>query len=489
MMRRSGVRVLLIGSLLAGGCASRGPFDEWTEMDMAEFRRLHHSYDGAATVGGTGTDDAVQELSEQTSVVDYVRLALERNPAIQEARQRVAAALAEVPQVTSLKDPMLMLSPFGEMAQTAAGEVGLMTSLSQELPFPGKLDARGETALADARAVGATLAEVRLRVIRETRQAYWTYYDAHKSLEVTEQSRALLEQFLDAARAAYAAGTAAQQDVLRASVEVSELENDLITLRQRLEAAQGRINALIDRRVDAPLPPPLAAELQPIQLRLDRLLALAEKTNPEIARIRQEVVAARAQLRLAKLQRWPDLNVGLSYNVVEDQGLASSATGDDQWWLTLGVNLPIWNERYEAAENQARHEILAELADLHRAHNHHAAHLQELLVDLEAQQRLVILFRDTLIPQSRQTLDASLSAYRAGDVEFLNVVDNWQRLLNYQQLYYRSLAALEQAFASIEEVVGQELPRQPVGPEQPDKAEYDPQPAAQPADLETEPNQ
>ena len=478
----AGMVFAVISGLAATGCSQSSPFKEWTEVDPRSHHRFYEEAGESATQPTKPHAPALPPTD--ATLADYVRVTLARNPDIKRARHEVEAALAEVPQVTSLDDPMLMVSPIGEMAQTAAGEVGAMTSLSQKLPFPGKLEARGEAALAEARVAKANLTETRLRVVADTRRAYWGYYDMARSIAVVERSRELLEQFEQTAQAAYAAGQVPQQDVLRAQVELEELKQEVLTLRQRLEAQVARLNALMDRPVDAPLPPPAPAETQAVDLQLDDVLALAKQTNPELLRIRQQIAAARHRLDLAELERWPDLTAAVNYNLVEDEGLAGSPTGDDQWWLSLGVNLPIWTKKYDAAEREARQRILATLADLQRAHNDYAAHLRELLADVDTEQRLVELFRGELIPKSRQALDASRAAYQAGDAEFANIIDNWQKLLRYRRLYHTAIADLAAAFAEIEQVVGQELPRQPVEPTKPAEPTNEPdapQPVEPPA--------
>ena len=75
----------------------------------------------------------------------------------------------------------------------------------------------------------------------------------------------------------------------------------------------------------------------------------------------------------------------------------------------------------------------------------------------EAQQRQVVLFRDVIIPQARQTVDASLSGYRAGKLDFLTLVDNWRRLFEFEVIYHQDLAALKQSLADLQQAVGRNL--------------------------------
>ena len=94
---------------------------------------------------------------------------------------------------------------------------------------------------------------------------------------------------------------------------------------------------------------------------------------------------------------------------------------------------------------------------------------------MESEQDQVVLFRDVIIPQAQQTVDASISGYRAGSLEFLTLVDNWRRLLDFRLMYHRTLARLEQSFAELQEAVGQDLPRRGLGGGPDATHDHDPQ--------------
>lgn len=439
------------------GCASHGPFDDWPGLEGAASRAsdlaVLHEDEGAAS---SPTAAAIDAASGPEA---FVQLAMERNPAIRAAKQKIERLAQRIPQVTSLGDPMFNVAPIGEMAETAAGQAGLMTGVSQKLPFPGKLSTRGRVAGQRVAAAAQDLEATKLQVIADTRQAYWSHYFAVRAIEVTEQSRELISQFKQIAEAKNKAGTASQQDVLRASVELSNLDNELITWRQRRTTAAAMLNSLIDRLVTAEIPTPSVASAEAIAIDLDRLLTEAEQINPAIRKVREQVEERRQRLKLARLNRYPDLTAMINYVAVDDEGMSMAANGKDQWWLGFGVNLPIWTEKLDAVENEARHGIMESLANLNNAHNRVAFRVQDASVKVDTQQRLTILFRDVIVPQAQQTVDASFSSYRAGKVEFLTVVDNWRKLLNFQLMYHQSLAQLEKDFAALQQTVGRDLER------------------------------
>ena len=456
--------VCVAAALLAAGCVGspgRSPFaDQGADRTPSWFDPALAASGSRAEHNSAAAVDGELIIPDDVGPEHYVELALRRNPAIRAARQKVSRLSERIPQATSLPDPMLTLSPIGEMAETAAGQMSLMAGVSQKLPYPGKLEARGRIAAQGVAMAAQDLEATRLAVMADTRQAFWSYYFAVRAIEVTDQSRTLLDQFRTIAQSKNKVGTATQQDVLRASVELSNLDNELITWRQRQTTAVAMLNSLLDRPVTASLPKPQALQLRELTLELETLLAEAGRSNPMIRKVHERIDAGRQRLALAKLNRKPDLVAMANYTAVDDQGLAPMANGKDQWWLGFGLNLPIWTGKLDAAENEARRGILEGLADLNNAHNRIAFSVQDALVKVETQQRLVILFRDVIAHQADQTVEASFAGYRTGTLDFLTLVSNWRKLLDFQLTYHRNLAQLEKDFAQLQEAVGVDLTRQ-----------------------------
>jgi outer membrane protein TolC len=453
--------LLLSSLLLVAGCQSAS--DDQLVQDLlskypASASDLAPIPDRDATAAGQSSAEQTQ-FPDGSGPEDYVRVALERNPSIRRARYKVLRLANRIPQATSLDDPMFDIDPIGQMAQTAAGQVGLMTGISQKFPFPGKLETRGRVAGQEAAATGEELNETRLGVIADVRRAYWSYYYAVTAIDITQRNRTILDQFEDVAAAKFSAGTATQQDVLRVTVEISNLDNELLSWRQKKTAAIAMLNSIMNRPVAAPLGAPRTVQLQMVALRLNELLADAAAANPSLAKIGHQVQADRERLKLAKLQRWPDLTVGLNYNLVDDHGLAPMANGKDQWWVGFSLNIPIWFNKLDAAEREARNGIMENSANLADMTNRVDFRVQDALTKVETQQKQALIFHDVIIPQAQQTLDVSLSDYKAGKVEFLTLADNWRKLLDFQLMYHQSLSQVEQDFADLQLAVGRDLTR------------------------------
>ena len=390
---------------------------------------------------------------------DYVRIALERSPSLRAACYKVERLRQRIPQETSLPDPTMEIDPY--VLNTGDVNTSKVVALvRQTLPLPEKLKTRGRIAEQELAAAMDDLGTARLTVIGDARRAYWSYYIATQAVELTQRSRARLTEFQQAAEAQYRSGSGSQQAVLKASVELGLLGNSLADWQQRHRSAEAMLNSLMDRRIDAPLPAPRVTELATLTLQLERLLEQAVRKNPELSAVRKRIEGERQRLRLANLNRWPDMTVGFNYEFDQGHGISNT----NQFGPSISFNIPIWFARLNAAEAEAHNGILENIAMLTDANNRLAFRVQDALVKVETQQRIAMLFHKVIVPQAQQSLDASMTSYRAGGVDFSAIIDTWRKRLDYELMYYQSLAQFEQNLADLQQAVGADLPRQTTQP-------------------------
>lgn len=416
---------------------------------------------GARVVEGRTEQGEDFDLPDDAGFADYAAAALTRNTGIRQAIRNIQVLGYRVPQVTSLEDPMItLIPPTGDMTETAAGMMDGQIGLSQKLPFPGRLSRRGKIAEQEVRMAFATLADVRIRTVSEVAKAYYDYYLADVSIDITRESERLLKQIREVASARYRAGTATQQDVLRAEVELYALANDLITLEQRRATAQARLNVLMNRPVEAALPAPQPFALDTVDWKLPAALERASETNPQLGRLRQQIQRDLEAIKLARLEYFPDLRVGFNYTFI-GSGISPVASGDDNWNLPFGLNLPIWWRRLRAGVLEANSRTLSSVAQFEDMRNTIFFALQDTLVKIDTQYRQGILFRDLIVPRAWQTVEVSTSDYRAGTLEFTALIENWRNWLDFSLSYHRALAGLEQRFADLQQLIGARVSRHP----------------------------
>jgi outer membrane protein, heavy metal efflux system len=414
-----------------------------------------------ALAGATGLSDA-WPVGPDAGLERYVSEALARNPAIHAAVREVQGLGYRVPQVTSLDDPMVsIVPPTNDMIETAAGMMDGSVGVTQRIPYPGKLRAKGRVAEQAVRVALDRLADIRIRTVADVRRAYYQYHLADVSMRLTRRSADLLRQIHDVASARYRSGLASQQDVLRAEVELYGLTNELIAIAQQRVTAVARLNALMDRRVDGPLPDPQPLDLAAVDWKLEDAMGHALETSPRIAALRDQLGRDLEAVKLARLQYVPDLTIGYTYTFIAAPALSPVATGDDAWNLSLGINLPIWWQRLRAGVLEGNAQVLRSVAELEEVRTLVFFGLQETLARIDTQYRRALIQRDLIVPRAWQAIEVSLSGYEAGRIEFTALIDNWRTWLDQSLAYERSLAALEQAFADLEQLVGVRIGRSP----------------------------
>lgn len=392
-------------------------------------------------------------FSSDAGVEELVEHALHRNPDIALAKANAARVFAKVPQVATLPDPMLKLAA-GSMAETAAGHVGLMTGIEQALPYPGKLRALAQAAGKEAEASVAELESVRLNIATQVRQSYWDYYLASRMTAITQENLTALELIRESVDARIAANRGSQDEQLRSAGEAGKLEKALLDSRQAQASAQARLNALLNRQAGAPLPVP-SFHGSVKHRDLQGLLARAEASHPKVKAAAAELESFRYRLNRAKLDRFPDFVVGLQHAAVSNSGLAPSANGQDQFYATLGITLPLWQAPRRAKIDEALAGIEGATAKMTSARANLRYQVTDAWLRVKRAQDLITLFDDQILPEAHQAFESVLTSYAAGSQSFVDALDTWRQLLTFEVQQASNQSELGRATAELRNATGE----------------------------------
>ncbi len=420
-----------------------------------------------------GLKPAAQVLEAPATLREFILLALENNPVVKAAEDTARAKAERIPQVTALPDPILRTKTLPEPVRTAEGDNFFILGVSQKLPVPDKLDARGRIALEDTRMALERLQEARLRVIAGVKRAYFQLYVLDKSIEVTRANQDLLRGLIDVARTQVAVGRRSQDDVLRAQVELSNLEAELIALRQRRVTVVAGLNELLNREPTTPIATPQDFDIRRGDFAVEELFAKAMDANPELKRFERQIERDQWAVELTRLAYWPDFTIGFEWMLMEPRRAfqpppnamtgqrptvpTMSEDGSDNWAITFGFNLPIWFDKIKAGIQEAKSKLAASRQQFTAARNRVYFQVEDALERVRSQQELAGLFKNTIIPQAEQTYHVSQASYTAGTSDFLYVIDNWRKWLVFTIQYYRSLGELERSVADLEQALGLSL--------------------------------
>lgn len=492
MSRRSPVLLVLAGLAAgAGGCTLSRLAEQDVAEALARYRQQQESLaQGYGTVRAAtrplrgGARPAGPEPNEATarpetapaepqSLRDYILLALSENPEIKAAEENARARAARVAQQTVPSDPVISTRTLPRPQMFADGSNYFNLGVDITLPVPEKLDRAGRVAWMEARMGVAELQRVRLNVIADVKRTYFRIYIIDRTIEVDLANQDLLRGLIDAARAQVAAGRRGQDDVLRAQVELSSLESELVGLRQERQTSAALLNSLLNRPPATAVPALPDFDLRSVDTRLEDLMRCAAEHSPELQRLQRQIERDRESLSLARLGYWPDFLVGFEWMYMRPRpafeplpdpatGLRPdvdrmSESGRDMYAIMAGFSLPIWSEKIEGAIREAQRRLLASQHEYSATRNRVHYAIEDALARVRAQQELAGIFRSTIIPQAQQAYEVSRAAYSAGTTDFLYVIDNWRRWLTFTTQYHRALGELERSVADLEQAVGLSL--------------------------------
>lgn len=478
---------LLGVALMVSGCRS-------AEVRDPEYATLLRSLGTAAA--GTEPQPAalapvLPELAGPHPVEDYIAVALSQNPQIQAARKRVEARAHRVPQAASLEDPMLGVMGFPffpNVPQTASGRATAGITASQRVPWFGKLQTAAEAAEAETDMARAELATAELDVIEQVKLAYYQLYFVQQAIRTTDENRKLLQDLADIAEARYRVGAVSQQDALRAQVEVSNLDNELIRLGQELESAQAELARVLHISPETELRAVTELPEEQVPHDIQHLYELAIAARPELHAQLAVVERDHRLVELARLQYFPDLILSVDWREMRRSGSISPvADGIDDVGLGLMINVPLYRKRLDAGVREAEAQAVSDARGYDSLRDRTLKEVKDLFARVRSQERLARLFRDDIIPKSDQTLRVSMQDYQVGRIDFLQLIDNWQQLLQFRIALYELESQLRQSLASLERVVGGEALRERMGEQTPENLESGNQPSSEPANTDAKP--
>jgi cobalt-zinc-cadmium efflux system outer membrane protein len=402
----------------------------------------------AVPAGAQETSDPFTgaEVLTRESLVQAVR---DRNPSLQAARHAWRAARARVPQVRALPNPM---ASYG-IAPLSIGSddvpFGHEIEVRQGLPGRGKRQARAAEAEAEAEAALYGYREALLELAAEASRMFDEHYLIDRALEINGHHQHLLHEHQSVATTRYSAGLAPQSAPLQAEVELAKALQRQAELQAERRTLVARINALLHRPADLPLPPPPARlpEPEPVSDSSEELLRAAVAARPEVAEAEAMIRAREAGAAMAGLERRPDFEVMTSYN-------SMWTDAEHRWMAGVAVDLPLWRKRLDAAEAEAR-------ARLDQARSEREARTVAIRAEVEsalARYRETLhhldLQRNRLLPASRDQIQAARASFEAGQGDFLDVLAAEHDLQEAELMEHQMLAEAHRRRADLERALG-----------------------------------
>lgn len=390
-----------------------------------------------------------QEIISLSSLIDEAR---NNNPEIIAYQKRVKAKEARVKIEGVLDDPQFKVEiedipkkeplNLGDSMQTRY-------TFSQMFPFPGKLSLKQKAAMKEVLMTASEAKNKELEVIAMLKESYFDYAYIIETIKITKEIKEILSQMASIAEIRYTTNQASQQDVIKAQVELTMLNNELIYLEAEKGVQIAKLNSILNRDTASPVEEP--EDIKPFRanINLDDLINTAIEKSPSLKAMEYDIQARDAEVELNKKNYYPDFMVGAA--PIQRDGRF------DSWDLMFGINIPLWRSKYDNQVTEARINSEVLKTKLKAEQNIKTFEVKEAFIKVDAADRVRNLYETSLLPQSEISFQSAFVNYQTGKVDFLTMLDAERAIKKTRLEHIRAIVDYRKNISFLEKAVGEEL--------------------------------
>jgi len=400
------------------------------------------------------------EVPEPVTLAWCLERARQANPHLERVAAIASAARQRIAPAGALEDPRFSYEasniPTGDFDFSSTPLSGHQLGLRQKLPFPGLLSNRKDAARRQAEASELLVDDQRFLIDGAVEMAWAELSFSQRALDITNRNVSLLRQLSATAESKYRVGNGLQLDVLRAQVELTALLQEQLGRNEAIERAEAQLVELLDLPAETHFPRTSELRLPADRPMLEALLGALEERNAKLGAARKNVEAAKARIKATEIEGMPDIDFGIGYRIRKSVP-GDSVDGDDFVSAGLTIRLPVNRSKWRARVSEQRALLRRSKADLRAVRAELVSRTRRAHAELTRASSEEALLETGLVPQARQSLESSRSAYKVGRIDFLSLLDSQVRLLDAELRLVRARTDKRRAFAALEAATGEKL--------------------------------
>ncbi|MGH9713114.1 MAG: TolC family protein [Candidatus Acidiferrales bacterium] len=388
---------------------------------------------------------AAAQQSQPLTLAGALERAERQNLDLQAARAQRAVAAAGVRIAGQIPNPTAF---FGVLRDSPHENL----FFDQPLEIGGRRGKRIELAKQEGALTESSITVLERLVRREVRVAYFNLAFARGVTAQKLEIAKLAARLKEIAQARFDSGDIAQLEVTQAQLELSRANADAQVAKREESIALSQLNVLLNAPDSASWDLASGLDSLPQPLNLETLVAKAAEANGEIARLSQEMKVEESRGGLLRAERIPNLGLefGVDFNSPGPGGFHEGGRGQ------ISMELPIFSRNQGAlAQSSATLRALErESAAKHRAV---AGQVESAYYQLDSREAEVTLYKQTLVPATKQLEELAEESYQSGKANILTVLGAQRDVTQVESQYLNSLLAMQTSFAELEETVGAPL--------------------------------
>jgi outer membrane protein TolC len=337
-------------------------------------------------------------------------------------KSRLESAVAE----GQLSDPKIQLGLLNMPTDTFDFDQEPVTQLRvsyiQQFPSGDTLALKQQKSETESEVIKSKMLARKLDILKKVRLTYLESFYWERARDTILQNRSLFSQLIDIVQSLFSVGRNDQQDLIRAQLELSRLDDRLVKINQNINVQRtqlarwtgesGRYKAIAEYLPEFAITSP-SEDTEEITSRL--------LPHPEIAQLDREIELKRKDIQLVNesLKTGYGLNISYSYRDDTPTGVERA----DFISAAVTFDLPFFSENRQDRKRLAReHEYQALKNSRQALLRRLITEYQQYYQDEQLLTQRYQLYRDQLLPQSGQQSEAALLAYQSDRGTFSDVI-------------------------------------------------------------------
>ncbi|MCO6499096.1 MAG: TolC family protein [Vicingus serpentipes] len=372
----------------------------------------------------------IAELNAQT-LNDYLKIAAENNPGLKAKFKDYEASLEKVSQAGSLPDPVLDFGYFISPIETRNGPQQAKIGVMQMFPWMGTLNAKEQVFANMAKSKYEDFEARKKQLFYNVKKGWYELTSMKQTIDIIEANLQILKSFESLATQKFETGSKkGMVDVLRIQMEIAELENKLLLVKDKIKVKKVMFNNILNQDPQTTIAFPEKNEVLNVMVTKEQLMDSINSSNNELLSMEMKKEAFHSSSLVAKKQGLPMLGLGLNYFMIGESDMVVPNSGKDAFMPMISISIPIYRKKYNAQHNEANLNMESVQFQLENKKNMLENELEMTWVEYDDATRRITLYNQQN-QKAKQALEIIVSGYANSGNDFEEILRIQRMMLNY----------------------------------------------------------
>lgn len=402
-------------------------------------------------VGFAGTGNSYAQQVRTINVNEAVQMALDSSLVVRSSAYSVD--LQKALKGASWDIPKTDID--FEYGQMNSGDNDNSYTISQSFSFPSVYMNQHKLAEANVQSSRWQLKSTQLEMATLVKQLYWQLAYLYSKQKLFSYQDSLYGGFLRAAELRTKTGETNRLEMISARSQSLEIKNQLQQIEADLVITNHKLQTALNSSL---LLYPADTVLRRIEYSPGDETKLSN--HPSTGYMNQQIEVSRLEKKLERSRMLPDIKIGyfsqtMQGSTQEVDGIPRTFGINDRFTgIQAGIALPLWSAPYIARSKAAKIKEQAAANDASYYSKSILSNYQSLLLEYSKNNSSVHYYENQALPEADLIIEQSTQSYQAGDMDYLDYIQNLNRALSIRQNYLDVVNNYNQTIISIDFITG-----------------------------------